>query len=322
MYDVNPPMSEQQAEKLPKLVVILGPTASGKTDFSVDLAKRFNGEIISADSRQIYKKMNIGTAKVRGAWQKDKATGEKVFVYENIPHYLVDFIDPGDEFSLAQFKELAVARAKEIISRGKISMLVGGTGLYIKSVIENLLIPAVPPNKKLRKSLEEKTNTELVELLKKLDPMTANAVDVGNKRRLIRALEVCIWTGKTFSGQQNKGEPLFDCLQIGLSVARDELNNRIIVRAEKMMERGLLEEVRALVKQRYGWNLPSMSGTGYKQFANYFQKKISLEEAVELLKRDTRRYARRQMTWFKRDVKIKWVSNVEEAAELMKDFLN
>lgn len=314
-------MSEQQAEKLPKLVVILGPTASGKTDFSIDLAKRFNGEIISADSRQIYKKMNIGTAKVRGVWQKDKATGEKVFIYENIPHYLVDFIDPGDDFSLAQFKELAVARAREILQRGRLPMLVGGTGLYIKSVVENLLIPAVPPNKKLRSSLEKKTNTELAELLKKLDPMAANTVDVGNKRRLIRALEVCIWTGKTFSGQQNKGEPLFECLQIGLSVPREELNSRIAERAEKMMERGLLEEVRVLVKQRYGWNLPSMSGTGYKQFADYFAKKISLEDAVELLKRDTRRYARRQMTWFKRDIKIKWVSNVEDAAELMEEFL-
>lgn len=318
----TPNMEIEQAQKLPKLVVILGPTASGKTDFSIGLAKRFHGEIISADSRQIYKKMNIGTAKVRGLWQKDKSTGEKVFVYENIPHYLVDFIDPGDEFSLAQFKELAVARAREILQRKKLPMLVGGTGLYIKSVVENLLIPAVPPNKKLRYSLEEKTNQELVKLLEKLDPMAVRAIDVDNKRRLIRALEVCIWTGKTFSGQQNKGEPLFDCLQIGLSVPRDELNNRIAERAEKMMERGLLEEVRALVKQRYGWNLPSMSGTGYKQFADYFAKKISLEEAVELLKRDTRRYARRQMTWFKRDTKIKWVSNIEDAAKLVKDFLN
>lgn len=315
-------MSEQQAEKLPKLVVILGPTASGKTDFSIELAKRFNGEIISADSRQIYKKMNIGTAKVRGAWQKDKATGEKAFVYENIPHYLVDIIDPGDEFSLAQFKELAVVRAREILQRERLPMLVGGTGLYIKSVVDNLLIPAVPPNKKLRYSLEEKTNQELVKLLQKLDPMAVRAIDVDNKRRLIRALEVCIWTGKTFSGQQNKGESLFECLQIGLSVPRDELNNRIAERAEKMMERGLLEEVRALVKQRYGWNLPSMSGTGYKQFADYFAKKISLEEAVELLKRDTRRYARRQMTWFKRDAKIKWVSDIEAAAKLVMDFLN
>lgn len=315
-------MSEQQAEKLPKLVVILGPTASGKTDFSIDLAKRFNGEIISADSRQIYKKMNIGTAKVRGAWQKSKETGENIFIYENIPHYLVDFIDPGDEFSLAQFKELAVARAREILQRGKLPMLAGGTGLYIRSVVDNLLIPAVPPNKKLRCSLEEKTNQELVKLLEKLDPVAARTVDAENKRRLIRALEVCIWTGKTFSGQQNKGEPLFDCLQIGLSVPRDELNNRIVERAEKMMERGLLAEVRALVKQRYGWHLPSMSGTGYKQFADYFAKKISLEGAVELLKRDTRRYARRQMTWFRRDKRIKWLNNVEEAVKLVEEFFS
>ncbi|HBV58284.1 MAG TPA: tRNA (adenosine(37)-N6)-dimethylallyltransferase MiaA [Candidatus Magasanikbacteria bacterium] len=315
-------MEIKPVQKLSKLVVVLGPTASGKTDFSIELAKKFNGEIISADSRQIYKKMNIGTAKVRGAWQKDKVTGEKVFVYENIPHHLVDFIDPGDEFSLAQFKALAIARVNEIISHGKLPMLVGGTGLYIQAVVDNLLIPAVPPNKKLRQSLEEKTNQELVELLKKLDPVATRTIDADNKRRLIRALEVCIWTGKTFSGQQNKGESLFECLQIGLSVPRDELNSRIAERAEKMMERGLLEEVRALVKQRYGWNLPSMSGTGYKQFAGYFKKEISLENTVELLKRDTRRYARRQMTWFKRDAKIKWVDNVADAAKLIMEFLN
>ena len=285
------------------------------------MAKRFNGEIISADSRQIYKKMNIGTAKVRGVWQKNKEIGEKVYVYDDVPHYLVDFVDPGEDFSLAQFKDLAVARAKEIASRGKLPMLVGGTGLYIRSVVDNLLIPAVPPNKKLRRSLEEKTNQELMRLLEKLDPEAARTIAAENKRRLIRALEVCIWTGKTFSGQQNRGEPLFDCLQIGLSVPRDELNSRIAERAEKMMKRGLLEEVRALVKQRYGWNLPSMSGTGYKQFAGYFQKKISLAEAAELLKRDTRRYARRQMTWFGRDKRIKWLNNVEEAAKLMAEFL-
>lgn len=322
MYDVNPPMSEQQAEKLFKLIVILGPTASGKTDFSIDLAKKFNGEIISADSRQIYKKMSIGTAKVRGVWQKIKEIGDKVFIYENIPHYLVDFIDPGEDFSLAQFKELAVARAREISRRGKLPLLVGGTGLYIQSVVDNLLIPAVPPNKKLRCSLEEKTSQELMELLKQLDPVAAHTVDAENKRRLVRALEVCIWTGKTFSGQQNKGEPLFDCLQIGLSVPRGELYSRIAERAEKMMKRGLLEEVRALVKQRYGWHLPSMSGTGYKQFADYFAKKISLEEAVELLKRDTRRYARRQMTWFRRDKRIKWLSSVDEAVKLIEEFFS
>lgn len=314
-------MSEQQAEKLLKLVVILGPTASGKTDFSIDLAKKFSGEIISADSRQIYKKMNIGTAKVRGVWQKSKEINEKIFVYEDVPHFLVDFVDPGEDFSLAQFKDLAITRAREIASRGKLPLLVGGTGLYIQAVVDNLLIPAVPPNKKLRYSLEEKTNQELVGLLEQLDPVAARTVDAENKRRLIRALEVCIWTGKTFSGQQNKGEPLFDCLQIGLSVPRDELYSRVAERAEKMMKRGLLEEVRALVKQRYGWHLPSMSGTGYRQFADYFAKKISLEEASELIKRDTRRYARRQMTWFRRDKRIKWLSKVEDAAKLIKEFL-
>lgn len=306
---------------LPKLLVIVGPTASGKSDFSVALAHKFGGEIVSADSRQIYKKMDIGTAKVPGQWQMHPESKEKVCLYQGIPHYLIDLVDPGQEFTLAQFQKMAMERIGEISSRRHLPMLVGGTGLYIHAVIDNLIIPAVPPNKKLRQSLESKTNQQLVAWLTKLDPLTARTVDPNNKRRLIRALEVCIWTGRPFSEQQKKGEPLFDVLQIGIEVSREELHQRIAYRADKMIDAGLLNEVRALVKQRYGWQLPSMSGTGYRQFADYFKGKMSLEKTIELLKRDTRRYARRQMTWFRRDERIKWVRHEFEAEELVREFV-
>lgn len=306
---------------LPKIAVILGPTACGKTDLSIALSRQFNAEIVCADSRQIYKKMNIGTAKVPGQWQKHPETKEMVFFYQNIPHYLIDFVDPGEEFTLAQFQQMAINRLYEIKRRGKLPLLVGGTGLYIHTLVDNLLIPIVPPNKRLRNSLETKSNYKLMSLLHQFDPLTAKTVDPHNRRRIIRALEVCIWTGRPFSEQQKKGAPLFDALQIGLQVPREELYQCINQRADKMMKDGLLLEVRRLVKQKYGWQLPSMSGTGYRQLGYYLKGEMSLNQAGELLKRDTRRYARRQLTWFRRDKRIQWVQEQTLAEKLIEQFL-
>lgn len=307
---------------LPKLVVILGPTASGKTDLSLALAQKFNGEIICADSRQIYKKMDIGTAKVPGRWHYHPQTKERVFIYEKIPHYLIDFVDPGEEFTLAQFKQMAADQIYEITKRNKLPLLVGGTGLYIHAVVDNLLIPIVPPNKKLRLSLEKKSNEKLLAMLTKFDPLTAKTVDPNNKRRIVRALEVCIWTGRPFSEQQKKGEPLFKTLQIGLQVPRPELHQRINHRVDKMMKAGLLQEARALVKQKYGWHLPSMSGIGYRQLGYFIKGEMSLNKAIEILKRDTRRYARRQITWFRRDKRIYWVNDGKTAEKLIREGLD
>lgn len=308
-------------QNLPKLVVILGPTASGKTDLSIALAQKFNGEIICADSRQIYKKMSIGTDKVPGRWSRYPQIKERVFIYEKIPHYLIDFVDPGEEFTLAQFKKMATDQIHAITKRGRLPLLVGGTGLYIHALVDNLLIPTVPPNKKLRQSLEKKSNEKLLAMLTKFDPLTAKTVDPNNKRRIIRALEVCIWTGRPFSEQQKKGEPLFHTLQIGLQIPRPELHQRINYRVDKMMGAGLLNEVRTLVKQKYGWHLPSMSGTGYRQLGYFLRGEMPLNKAVDILKRDSRRYARRQTTWFRRDKRIKWIKNTETAEELIKQFL-
>ena len=277
-----------------KLIVILGPTASGKSDLAIKLAKKFNGEIVSADSRQIYKEMDIGTAKnVRP-------------LRPNIIH-LIDVVRPDQEFTLAQYKRLAIKAIKDIQRRGKLPFLVGGTGLYIQAIVDNLQIPIVKPDKKLRNKLEKLTNQELLQQLKKIDPLTARAIDLNNKRRLIRALEVCLKTKKPFSQQRKKGQPLFDVCQIGLKLNKKILERRINQRVEQMIKMGLIKETKKLAK-KYSLDLPAMSGIGYQEISQYLQGKINLGQAKALIKQHTRQYAHRQMTWFKKDQRINWLN--------------
>ncbi|MBU2473010.1 tRNA (adenosine(37)-N6)-dimethylallyltransferase MiaA [Patescibacteria group bacterium] len=294
---------------LKKLIIILGPTASGKSDLAIKLAKEFNGEIISADSRQIYKEMDIGTAKV---------TKKEM---DNIPHYLINIINPNQEFTLAQYKKLAVKTIKDIQKRNKLPFLVGGTGLYIQSIVDNLQIPEVVPDKKLRDKLENQTNQKLYNQLKKLDPESLKVININNKRRMIRALEVCLSTKKSFSQQRKKGKPLFNILQIGIKPNKKTLERKINQRADKMIQAGLIEEVKNLIK-KYGHKPYSMSGIGYKEIISYLEKKISLDKAKELIKIHTRQYARRQMSWFRRDKKIKWIKTYLEAKKIIRDFIN
>lgn len=291
-----------------KLIVILGPTASGKSELSVELAKKFNGEIISADSRQIYQEMTIGTAKV---------TQEEM---NNIPHYLIDIIKPNQEFTLAQFKQKAIGIIKDVQKRGKIPFLVGGTGLYIQSIVDNLDIPDVKPDKKLRNKLEKLSNQELLSQLKKLDPITANSIDFHNKRRLIRALEVCVITKKPFSQQKKKGETLFNTLQIGINPDKKTLEQRISQRADKMIKKGLIKEVENLL-EKYKISLPSLNSIGYTEIIQYLEKKISLDQAKDLINRHSLQYVKRQITWFKRDKRIHWIENESQAEKLIKNFL-
>jgi len=309
-----------EANKLKKVVVLVGPTACGKTSWSLRLAKKFNGEIISADSRQIYKKMNIGTAKELGEWRWKGLS--KVYYVNDIPHHLVDFLDPGKRFSMAEFRDRAIKSVNQVYQNNSVPIVAGGTGLYIAGLVDNFKIPKVEANYKLRRSLEEKTHAELITLLKNLDPAVLENIDQQNKRRLIRALEVCIFTGEPFSKQQEKGETLFDFLQIGIEIPREELYQRIDERVNQMMKLELLKEIEVLLKQKYSWELPSMSGIGYRQFKDYFEQKISLEQAIENLKRDTRHYARRQMTWFRRDKRIVWLKDYDEAEKLIRGFLS
>lgn len=308
---------------LPKVIVLVGPTASGKTEWGLRLAKKFNGEVVAADSRQIYKRMDVGTAKPRGEWRWH-ATWKgirRTFYVEDIPHHLVDIMNPGKRFTAAEFRDRAVKYIKMAQMNGHLPIVAGGTGLYMSALVDNFYIPRVPPNPKLRESLEGKSLEELLSLLQVLDPVSAKSLDAKNKRRLIRALEVCIFTGRPFSEQKKKGEQMFKFLQIGIDVPREKLYERIDTRIDAMVEEGLVKEVEELVKRKFSWDLPSMSGIGYRQFRPFIEKTSSLAECIENLKRDTRHYARRQLTWFRREKGIHWCKDYETAEKMVEDFL-
>jgi len=345
-------------KKLFKIVVILGSTSSGKTDLSLKLAKKFNGEIIGADSRQIYRGMDIATGKIKadkdppqpsfnkGGGLPSSPFEKKVFFFDGILHYMIDIIDPDEDFSVAEYKKATMEIAENIIKRGKVPFLVGGTGLYIKAVVDNFEIPRVPPNKELRDKFEcelaeasppsqsygvviEKFYKRLLEL----DTGAKDLVDKNNPRRIIRALEICLATGKPFSEIRGKGERIFDTLQIGLEVSREVLYERIDKRVDKMMDEGLLKETKKLIKKGYSAKLPSMSGIGYKEMGEYLEseklkmknekfKKDILKEKIQEMKWRTHAYARRQMTWFKKDGRIKWVRDYKEVERLIAEWLD
>ncbi len=313
-------MRHSSTHKLPKVIVIVGATASGKTSVSLRLAKEFRGEITSADSRQIYKYMDIGTAKEPGEWRRNGL--RKTFFVEDIPHHMIDFLDPGKTFTAAQFRDKALKYVKLAEKHGNTPMIVGGTGLYVSAIVDNYQIPRVTANKKMRDSFEEKSNEELTQILASMDPIAVKTIDTQNKRRLIRALEVCILTGQPFSAQQQKGHQLVDALVIGMDIPRETLYKRIDARVDRMFAQGLEAEVRALRKRKYAWKLPSMSGVGYRQFKPYLNGERTLEECKEAIKRDTRRYAKRQATWFRRDKKILWLSEYDDIRDAVATFLS
>ena len=295
-----------------RLIVILGPTASGKSELAVKLAKKFDGEIISADSRQVYRGLDIGTAKPT---KKEAKT---------VAHHLIDIKKPNQAYNVAQYKRDALTSINKIIRRGKVPFLVGGTGLYIKAIVDNLDIPQVKPNLKLRKQLELKVKTKgiksVYEQLIKIDPEAVYIVDPKNPRRIIRALEVALKTKKPFSQQRKKGKPLFEFLQIGLKLDAKKLKEKIEKRVDKMIKMGLAGEVKNLINRR-SKDLPTFDAIGYREIIDYLDGKISLLEAVEKIKKNTWRFARRQMTWFKKDKRIHWIKNPKEAEKLIKEFL-
>ena len=315
-------MSYNGDNQKPKLIVILGPTASGKTELAIKLAQKFNGEIVNADSRQIYKEMDIGTGKIEigklGNWEiKRNNIQYSIF---NIPIHLIDIVNPDQEFSLAKYKKLAVKTIKNIQQQNKIPFLVGGTGLYISAIIDNLKIPKAPPNGKIREELNKLSAKQLFSKLKKTDSRSAKIIGENNKRKLIRALEVYEITGKPFSAQQIKGKPLFDVLQIGIKTDREKLYKKIDQRVDEMVKMGLIKEVKDLAK-KYSFDLPAMSGIGYREIGLYLQNKTTLEEAAQRMKFRTHQYARRQMTWFRRDERIRWIESYEKAEKLILEFL-
>lgn len=312
------PEPEAQAERRP-LVVISGPTASGKTGLGIALAQRFGGEIVSADSRQIYRRMDIGTAKPAPA---DRAA---------VPHHLLDVVDPDQPFTLAEYQRAAYAAIDDIHARGGLPLLVGGTGQYLSAVIEGWGIPEVPPNPALRAELEayarERGAAALHARLQQHDPEAAARIDFRNVRRVVRALEVCLETGTPISALQRKAPPPYRLCQIGLTLPRPALHERINRRVTAMIDAGLADEVRALLETGYTWDLPSMSGLGYAQWQPYFAGEQSLAATIDGIRQATRAFARRQMTWFKgHDTGILWldVAQVEpgaEAARLVEDWI-
>jgi tRNA dimethylallyltransferase len=294
----------------PKLLVILGPTASGKTDLAVALAKKFRGEIISADSRQFYRGTDIGSDIIPGRWVK--RGGRTVYVAMGIPHHLISFRSPAKSVTVGEFKRLAERKISEIVRRGRLPILCGGSGLYIRAVADNYTIPEVPPNPKLCSALDKIPLAKLYRELKKKDPAYASRIPPSNRRYVTRALEVMAATGRPFSSQQSMGEPKYEVMKLGIRRSRPEIYRRIEARVDEQMKRGLLDEARRLGR-RYGWSLPSITGLGHRQLGLFLEGKVSLGEAVSLIKRDTRHFSKRQLTWFRREKGVKWVKNQAEA---------
>jgi len=271
----------------------MGPTAAGKTELALQLVQKLPCDIISVDSGMVYREMDIGTAKVSLAER------------ELVPHHLIDLVNPDQDFSVAEFKQLADQAIIDILQRGKVPFLVGGTMLYIDAVVDNFTIPEIKPDFKLRNELEKESLEELNQKLAELDPDYSAEVDQDNPRRVIRALEYCLTTGQKFSAAQKKGERQYDVLKLGLQVPLPALIERINKRVDEQMATGLLAETKKL-SAKHAWNSPGMSGIGYRQLGAYLRGEMSLPEAIERLKIDTRRYAKRQMTWWKRDAEICW----------------
>jgi len=298
----------------PRLIAIVGPTASGKTALAIDLARRLNGEIVGADSRQVYCGMDIGTA---------KPPAEEQIAAR---HHLIDVVNPDEAFSLGRWLELAQAALDDIWSRGKQPLLVGGTGQYVWALLEGWRVPRVPPQNGWREEMEARPATELVAELRRVDPEAQSFIHPKNVRRVIRALEVQQATGKPFSYWRAKVPPGFETLVIGLRLPREELYRRIDERVESMVQVGFVEEVNRLLDNGYSRDLPAMSGIGYREMCELLAGEIEIDTAVTRTKTGTHRLARHQNSWFKAgDSRIRWVeagdAAVEEASRLAAQFL-
>ena len=299
----------------PPLIVIVGPTACGKTDLAVKLAQYFNGEVVSGDSMQVYRRMDIGTAKV---------TAQEA---QGIPHWLIDIREPNEDFSVADFRREAITCIDDILARGKQPILCGGTGLYINSILNKYHFSAVKgANAELRQKLRDELASQgpqaLHDKLRQVDPEGAERIHVNDKHRVIRALEVWYAEGKTIDSHWDEPaeEPPYRPILIGLTRERAALYDRIEARVDQMIDKGLVDEVAGLLEEGVSRDAISMQGLGYRQIASYLQGEFSLDEAIRIIKRDTRHFAKRQLTWFKRDERIHWfkAEDYQEGTELFR----
>jgi len=291
-----------------KLIVILGQTASGKSDLAVKIAKRIKAEIISADSRQVYKNMDIGSGKI---------TKEEM---QNIPHYLLDVASPKKRFTVSRYQIMAKEAIDKILKKNKIPIICGGSGFYIQTVIDGITIPEVKPDYSLRKKFERMTTQELFSKLKQLDRKRAENIDKKNRRRLIRSLEILIKTKKPIPSLKNNPLP-YPVLIIGIKKEKEELRKLIKKRLLKRLKQGMVQEAINLHKSGISWQRLEEFGLEYRLIARYLQKKITYKEMLEQLQKETEQFAKRQMTWFKKDKRLNWIRNYAEAEKLVKEFI-
>ncbi len=299
-------LEKMKGSETQPLVVILGPTASGKTALSLEIAKLFHGEIISADSRQIYRYMDIGTDKI------------PIHKRQGIQHHLIDILEPDQEFTVADFKRIALKIIREILSRRKLPIVAGGTGLYLNALLQNYQIPPVPPQHDLRRQLYEFCQTNgaeaLYQILKEKDPAAAARIHPNNARYVIRALEINL-VGN-IKKQDQKGQPLFEPFIICIEWPREMLYERINNRLDELLAQGFLNEVKTLLMKGYDEKLPALSSIGYQELIDFLHGNILLREAVENIKKNTRNYAKRQLTWFRRYKDVHWLEGEELEALL------
>src|ERR1051326_7669703 len=297
-------------ENRPHLVVVLGPTASGKSTLGITLALHFIGEIVSADSRQVYRGLDIGTAKV---------TAEEQAL---IPHHLIDVTDVRETFTVSQFQQLAIAAINDILARGRQPFLVGGSPHYIQAVVDNLLIPSIPPQPALRAELAARPLSELLAQLEALDSRSAAVLDRNNRRRVIRALEVCLISGRAFSEQRKMADPLYESLLLGIEWPREVLYHRIDTRVDERMQQGMVQEVRNLLEQEISHERLEALGLEYRFISRWLRGEFTSErEMVQRLKFAIHDFTRRQLTWFRKDKRILWVEG-ENAYQEVCDILD
>lgn len=308
-------MREKNLPKKDNILAVVGPTASGKSELAVALAKKFNGEIISADSRQIFKDMDIGTGKVEGAWKKLR--GQKVYVYKNIPHYCIDFLSPKKQFSAGLFQAKAQKIIADILVRGKLPILCGGTGHWIDAVVFDQKLSEVKPNIALRRELEKLSTEKLFARLQKLDSARAKNIDRFNKRRLVRALEIVLTSGQPVPALKpgpSISSP-YQCLWLGIAWPKSKLYQRIDQRLKERLRQGMAKEIKLLHKKGISWKKMDNFGLEYRFVGRYLQKKLTYEEMVVQLSFAIKHYAKRQMTWWKRNQDIHWIKNSLKPAE-------